>query len=129
MMSSNKKLSLQVKKFLVILGEGRFDSPGKSAKYCTYTCQSPVTKKIIATSTIQTSKGKSSAPLELQGFMNCLHDLESNGFAFKSIATDRNSQIAKWLRENQYNISLTAGTFLKTSNQSYENWSKEKAAK
>lgn len=104
MMSSNKKLSLQVKKFLVILGEGRFDSPGKSAKYCTYTCQSPVTKKIIATSTIQTSKGKGSAPLELQGFMNCLHDLESNGFAFKSIATDRNSQIAKWLRENRSSI-------------------------
>ncbi|XP_057291883.1 uncharacterized protein LOC130614472 [Hydractinia symbiolongicarpus] len=46
-----------------ILGDGRFDSPGKSAKYCTYSCQSPTTKKIIATSTIQVSKGKGSAPL------------------------------------------------------------------
>ena len=36
--------------------------------------------------------------------MNCLHDLESNGFAFRSIATDRNSQIAKWLRENRSSI-------------------------
>lgn len=31
----------------VILGDGRFDSPGKSAKYCTYTCQSPTTKKSL----------------------------------------------------------------------------------
>ena len=89
---------------LVILGDGRFDSPGKSAKYCTYTCQSPVTKKIIATTTIQTSKGKGSSPLELEGFKSCLHELESYGFRLKSIATDRNAQITKWLRENRVSI-------------------------
>ena len=64
----------------VILGDGRFDSPGKSAKYCAYTCMSPTTKKIIATSTIQTTKGKGSAPLELKGFQNCLDELTDNNY-------------------------------------------------
>lgn len=89
----------------VILGDGRFDSPGKSAKYCTYTCQSASTKKIISTSTIQTSKGKGSAPLELQGFRNCLEDLESDSFDLSAVATDRNRQLVKWLRENRSAIN------------------------
>ena len=88
----------------VILGDGRFDSPGKSAKYCSYTCQSQTTKKIIASSTIQTSKGKGSAPLELKGFVNCLEELESDGFELAAVATDRNRQLAKWMRVNRSNI-------------------------
>ena len=103
--SSSKTCFQEISKNdLVILGDGRFDSPGKSAKYCTYTCQSPVTKRIIATTTIQTSKGKGSSPLELEGFKSCLHELESYDFRLKSIATDRNAQITKWLRENRVSI-------------------------
>eukprot|EP00111_Clytia_hemisphaerica_P000057 TCONS_00000137-protein len=98
------RAEIKTKADLEIVGDGRFDSPGKSAKYCTYTCQSPETKKIIATSTVQTSKGKGSAPLELEGFKNCLTDLESSGFKVKKIATDRNMQLAKWLRENRARI-------------------------
>ena len=64
-------------------------------QYCAYTCQSPVTKKIVATTTIQTSKGKGSFPLELEGFKSYLHELESYGFRLKPIATDRNVQITK----------------------------------
>ena len=82
----------------VLLGDGRFDSPGKAAKYCTYTFQSPFTQKILATSTVQTAKGKGSSPLELKGFQNCLQDLESDNFLVKTIATDRNRQLAKWVR-------------------------------
>ena len=83
---------------LVILGDGRFDSPGNSAKYCTYTCQSPITKKIIATSTVQTLKGKGSAPLELKGFQNCLQDLDADSYTVETVATGRNRQLAKWIR-------------------------------
>ena len=88
----------------VVLGDGRFDSPGKSAKYCTYSCQSPSTKKIIATSTIQTISGKGSAPLELVGFINCLKQLSDNSFSVDTIATDRNKQLAKWLRDERPDI-------------------------
>ena len=89
------------KNSLSIMGDGRFDSLGKSAKYCTYTCQTPDTKKIIAVSTLQTSKGKGSAPLELEGFKNCLTELERGGYNIVKVATDRNMQLAKWLRENR----------------------------
>ena len=95
------------KEELVILGDGRFDSPGKSAKYCTYTCQSPITKKIIATSTVQTLKGKGSAPLELKGFQNCLKDLDDDEYRVEIVATDRNRQLAKWLRV-EFSGSLVA---------------------
>ena len=95
------RAEIKSKNELSVLDDGRFDSPGKSAKYCTYTCQLPETKKIIATSTIQTTKDKGSAPLELEGLKNCLNDLETSGFKVKKVATDRNMQLAKWLRENR----------------------------
>jgi hypothetical protein len=55
-----------------VVGDRRFDSPGKSAKYCTYSIQSPRTKKILATSTVQTKCGKGSSPLELETFTVCI---------------------------------------------------------
>ena len=82
----------------VIPGDGRFDSPGKSAKYCTYSCQATTTNKIVAMSTIQTVLGKGSAPLEMAAFKNCLLHLETNSYRVSTIATDRNKQIAKWIR-------------------------------
>ena len=88
----------------VVLGDGRFDSPGKAAKYCTYTCQSPSTKKIVATNTIQTVKGKGSSPLELRAFQNCLQDLDSVGFVVNTVATDRNKQVAKLIRTEHTEI-------------------------
>ena len=84
-----------------ILGDGRFDSPGKSAKYCTYTCQSPVSKKIVVSKTLQTTQGKGSAPLELKCFKDCLEELSEVGFSVDVVATDRNMQIAKWVREEK----------------------------
>ncbi|XP_057297107.1 uncharacterized protein LOC130626005 [Hydractinia symbiolongicarpus] len=86
------------------LGDGRFDSPGKSAKYCTYSLQSSASNKIVATTTIQTTTGKGSAPLELQGFKNCLEQLSSDNYPVGRVATDRNRQIAKWIRENRLDI-------------------------
>ena len=88
----------------VLLGDGRFDSPGKSAKYCTYTFQSPFTYKIVATSTIQTMKGKGSSPLEMKRFENCLRELEKDNLNVEIIATDRNRQIAKWIKVERPSI-------------------------
>ena len=85
----------------VIIGDGRFDSPGKCAKYCTYSCQSPSTNKIVATATLQTVKGKGSSPLEMEGFKECLNQLDDDEFEVSTVATDRNRQISKWLREQR----------------------------
>ncbi len=81
-----------------VIGDGRFDSPGKSAKYCTYTCISPVTKKIVSSVTIQTRNGKGSAPLELEGFKQCHEQLLADKYHISVVATDRNQQLAKWVR-------------------------------
>lgn len=106
----------------VVLGDGRFDSPDKSAKYCTYSMQSPFTKKVVAASTVQTTKGKGSAPLELDSFKKCLTELEVCGFNIESIATDRNKQIAKWIRINRIKINhgYDTGISLRTSTRSLE---------
>ena len=45
--------------------------------------------------------GKGSAPLELIGFKNCLKQLEDESFNVETIATDRNKQLAKWVREER----------------------------
>ena len=94
----------EVKEEGSVVGDGRFDSPGKSAKYCTYSFQSVKTRKIISSSTVQTKSGKGSAPLEMEGFINCLADLKDKNIPVDKITTDRNKQIAKWLRENRKNI-------------------------
>ena len=89
----------------VILGDGRFDSSGKTAKYCTYTCQSPASNKIIVSRTAQTKQGKGSAPLELKCFKDCLQELQEAGFPVNKVATDRNKSIAKYLREEKQKIA------------------------
>ena len=76
-----------------------FNSPGKCAKHCTYSLQSPITKKIIASVTLQKDSGKRSASLELKGLQKCLQDLSNLGYTINATATDRNRQIAKWIRE------------------------------
>ena len=83
----------------VVLGDVRFDSPGKCAKYCTYPLQSPITKIFFASVTLQKDSGKGSASLELKGLQECLQDLSNVGCTINVIATDRNRQIAKWIRE------------------------------
>lgn len=92
------------KKDSVIIGDGRFDSPGKCAKYCTYSCQSPGTNKIIAMATVQTSKGKGSSPLELAGFKECLTQLDKEKYKVSTVATDRNKSLSKFLREARPDI-------------------------
>ena len=70
-----RQLSSETDQVLLCDADGRFDSPGKSAKYCTYWCQAPSTGKIVVTSTAQTIKGIVSSPLALQGFITCLEEL------------------------------------------------------
>ena len=81
------------------MGDARFDSPAKYAKYCTYSLQSPITKKSIASVTLQKDSGKGLASLELKGLQECLQDLSNVGYTINVTATDRNRQIAKLIRE------------------------------
>ena len=68
-------------------------------KYCTYSLQSPITKNFFASVTLQKDSGKGSASLELKRLQECLQDLSNVGCTINVIATDRNRQIAKWIRK------------------------------
>ena len=59
----------------------------------------PITKKIIASVTLQKDSGKGSASPELKRLQECLQDLSNVGYTINVIATDKNRQIAKWIRE------------------------------
>ena len=83
----------------IVLVDSHFDSPGKYAKYCTYSLQLPITKKIIASVTLQKDSGKGSALSELKRLQECLQDLPNVGCTITVIATDRNREIAKWIRQ------------------------------
>ena len=87
------------------MGDSRFDSPGKSAKYCTYSCQSHSTNEIVATSTIQTKSRKGSAHLELEGFKERIETLGRDSFEVSTVATDCNWQIAKCIQEHKMDIN------------------------
>ena len=50
-------------------------------------------------------RGKGSVPLELKGIQNCLHELEKENYSIEILTTDRNRQLAKWLREERPEIT------------------------
>lgn len=73
---------------VILCGDGRCDSPGHSAKYCTYTF-------FCVVSCTQVS---SSNTMELKGFEEALTTIEGNGVKVSTISTDRHPQIVKEMR-------------------------------
>ena len=56
-------------------GDGRFDSPGLSAKYGLYTMMGQTTNKIAATELVHISEAGSSVACEKSGFIRCFNEL------------------------------------------------------
>ena len=77
-----------------IAGDGRMDSPGHCAKYCTYTVMENETKKIISVKTLdkRETEGKS-VNLEKAGFVRCLEEIQNKGLNVSEIVTDAHLQI------------------------------------
>ena len=79
---------------LAISGDGRCDSPGYSAKYCTYTMMLQESGEILNYHIVQVTETTSSVAMEKEGFKRCLDDLIAVGFNFTTLATDRHTGIA-----------------------------------
>ncbi|XP_071854650.1 uncharacterized protein [Apostichopus japonicus] len=62
------KLKLNVYFFWQVSGDGRCDSPGCNAKYCTYTMIDMATQKIVWSELVQVSETTSSVEMEKLGF-------------------------------------------------------------
>uniref|UniRef100_A0A803J2M4 THAP-type domain-containing protein n=1 Tax=Xenopus tropicalis TaxID=8364 RepID=A0A803J2M4_XENTR len=85
-------------KAVVLAGDGQFDSPGYSAKYCTYTMMDIMTKKILHFTIEQIFPGQSSGQMEGIAFKKCLSSLEKKGIDVRVMATDRHSCIRSMMK-------------------------------
>ena len=86
-------------------GDGRCDSPGHNAKYLTYSMMDRVTSKIVAFSLTQVTEAGNSNRMEKMGFKKGLQFLKKEGIVPDQITTDRHTQIRKYMREEESNIS------------------------
>eukprot|EP00079_Xenopus_tropicalis_P018460 XP_004920185.1 PREDICTED: uncharacterized protein LOC100495994 [Xenopus tropicalis] len=92
-------------KAVVLAGDGQLDSPGHSAKYCTYTMMDITTKKIVDFTIEQVCPGKTSGQTETIAFAKCLLRLEKKGVDIKVLATDRHSSIRKFMQTKSDTIN------------------------
>jgi hypothetical protein len=85
---------------LRLSGDGRMDSPGFSAKYCTYSLMDMTSQKVVAFTVVDvTETGGSSTNMEVVGFERCLQQLLDSGFTVDVVATDRHVQVRSLLRK------------------------------
>ena len=86
-----------------LIGDGRCDSPGHNAKYCTYTMMTDE-GKVAAINVIQVTEVTSSNAMEKEGFERCIQDLAREEVTIKRIATDRHTSISSSMKKDHGEI-------------------------
>ncbi|XP_072047510.1 uncharacterized protein [Amphiura filiformis] len=84
---------------LKLSGDGRCDSPGFSAKYCTYVMMDMDTGKVVDIQTISVNEVSSSNAMEKEGCRRSLEKLKEHGMEVGILCTDRHGGIAAMLRD------------------------------
>ena len=87
-----------------LVGDGRSDSPGHSAKYGTYTMMSDE-GKVITFSLVQVTEITSSNAMEKEGFQRCFRERTEEGVNVNRIATDRHTSISSVMDKDHQDIS------------------------
>ena len=78
----------------LLAGDGRNDSPGYSAMYCTYTSMHHETLEILAMTTVDKRHvGGKSPNMEVHGFQKVLDELLAIGVNVKEVVTDQHPSI------------------------------------
>ena len=81
-------------KVISMAGDGKYDSPGWAAKYCTYIVQSLQSKKIVGLWVAEKSMASSSSKLEPLAAKSIIVNLATeHGLVMDSITTDRSSDL------------------------------------
>nr|XP_034321734.1 uncharacterized protein LOC105321759 [Crassostrea gigas] len=92
-------------KNLVILGDGRMDSPGHSAQYCTYTFMENSTHKILHIVVMdKRMTGGKSAVLEKACFQKGMQFLLGKGLTISEVVTDAHVQVEALMKREYLNI-------------------------
>ncbi|XDV52485.1 hypothetical protein PO909_021212 [Leuciscus waleckii] len=90
---------LQPQGKIALSGDMHADSPGHSAKYCSYTLMHLESNTILDIQLVQSKEVGGSAHMEKEGLRRGLDLLESNQLHVDYILTDRHTQVQKFLRE------------------------------
>ncbi|KAL1481656.1 hypothetical protein MTO96_034315 [Rhipicephalus appendiculatus] len=92
---------------LHLLGDGRCDSPGHSAKYLTYSLMDAETAKILHFVQVQVGESadvKTSPQMEQAGLIKALAHLRLKDLKVASLTTDRHPSIRKYLRDHERDL-------------------------
>ncbi|XP_078616485.1 uncharacterized protein LOC144884851 [Branchiostoma floridae x Branchiostoma japonicum] len=91
--------ALRTKDNVVLLGDGRMDSPGHCAQYCTYTTMDNDSKEIVSVVVVDKREtGRKSGNTEKAGFQKMMAGMEAAGVQVKEICTDAHPQISALMR-------------------------------
>nr|XP_022344857.1 uncharacterized protein LOC111137607 isoform X2 [Crassostrea virginica] len=102
---------------LVILGDGRMDSPGHSAQYCSYTFMEYTTKKILCIITLDKRMvDKKSTNLERACFVKGLEFLLSKDMKIVEVVTDAHLQISSLMKKDYPDIKHSYDVWHGTKN-------------
>ena len=83
---------------LVLSGDGRCDSPGKSAKFCTFSMMETTHNQILHFENLDKCEiGLQSPNMEREGMVHCLNFLISGGMKITEVVTDSSTSVAKTL--------------------------------
>ena len=105
-MQQNAILELLRGNDLKLSGDGLCDSPGYSAKYCTYSLMDSATGLILDYKLIQSSETSSSVAMEKEGLRQSLNYLLEQDVFINTIATDRHRGVGALMKTyitHQYN--------------------------
>ncbi|XP_060553607.1 uncharacterized protein LOC132714710 [Ruditapes philippinarum] len=85
---------------IILMGDGRNDSPGHSAQYCSYTFMEYDTKKIISLLTIDKRQTeRKSVNMEKRGFIQALNEIKDSGLSVKEVVTDAHLGISSVMKK------------------------------
>ncbi|XP_067306868.1 uncharacterized protein [Pseudorasbora parva] len=84
---------------LILSGDCRSDSPGHCAKYGSYSLIEDRINKVLDVQLVQSSEVPSSSWCELEGLKRSMQFLMDQDMQVSALITDRNRQVAKWVRE------------------------------
>uniref|UniRef100_A0A803JQR1 THAP-type domain-containing protein n=1 Tax=Xenopus tropicalis TaxID=8364 RepID=A0A803JQR1_XENTR len=90
---------------VALAGDGQCDSPGFTAKYCTYSFSDLATNKIVDFEIVQRSETSSSNAMENVAFQRCLDRIIQEGIDVCVVATDKHPSIKKTLESDKYTIN------------------------
>ena len=112
----NRVISLLKKgNCVIVIGDGRCDSPGHSAKYCTYTLMDAKSGHVVDTVVVPVTDVANSNAMEKAGFIKTMMNLKDEGVVVDTVSTDRHTQIRKLVRTDpRFKGNICSGDILCT---------------